>query len=95
MWGECKFLGTVPEAYYKFVMDYAPYIYVVPPDTPDSTFGRAIFAAAFAIDFLYEAYFAKQFEDRKTDIYNKLVSLADWILTQQCTDPAEEGLRRV
>ena len=67
-------------------MDFAPYVYVVPPDTPDLSFGRAAFAAAFAIDFLYEAYNAKKFEDRKTEIYNKIVSLADWILTQQCID---------
>jgi len=27
-------VGTVPEAYYQFVIDYAPYVYVVPPGTP-------------------------------------------------------------
>jgi hypothetical protein len=84
-------LGTVPEAYYQFVMDYAPYVYVIPPNIPDPAFGRAAFAAAFAIGFLFEAYSAKQFEDRKIDIYNKIVSLADWILTQQCTDPARKA----
>jgi hypothetical protein len=84
-------MGAVPEAYYQFVMDYAPYVYVIPPGTPDREWGRAAFAAAFAIDFLYEAYSAKQFEDRKTDIYNKIVSLADWLLTQQCTDPAKKA----
>jgi len=84
-------LGSVPEAYYAFVMDYAPYVYVVPPDTPDPEWGRAVFAAAFAIDFLYEAYFARQFSSRKTAIYEKIVSLADWILTQQCTDQQKEA----
>jgi hypothetical protein len=84
-------MGVVPEAYYQFVMDYAPYVYVIPPDTPDPEWGRAAFAAAFAIDFLYEAYSAKQFEDRKTNIYDKIVSLADWLLTQQCTDPAKKA----
>jgi hypothetical protein len=84
-------MGTVPEAYYQFIMDYAPHVYVVPGSGPDLTWGRATFAAAFAIDFLCEAYSAKQFEDRKTDIYNKIVSLADWILTQQCTDPAKKA----
>ena len=59
-------MGTVPEAYYQFVMDYAPCVYVIPPDTPDPAWGRAAFAAAFAIDFLSEAYSANQFEDRKT-----------------------------
>lgn len=77
-------MADVPEAYYQFVMDYAPYAYVIPPNTPDSETGRTDFAAAFAIDFLYEAYFNAQFEDRKTEISSKIVSLANWILTQQC-----------
>jgi hypothetical protein len=84
-------MGVVPEAYYNFVMNYAPYVYVVPPNTPDPACGRAAFAAAFAIDFLFEAHFSKQFEDRKTEIYNKIVSLADWLLTQQCTDSNKEA----
>ena len=84
-------MGAVPEAYYQFVIDYAPYVYVIPPNTPDPAWGRAAFAAAFAIDFLYEAYHTRQFEDRKTDIYNKIVSLADWLLTQQCTDPQKKA----
>jgi len=79
-------LANVPEAYYQFVMDYAPYVYVIPPDTPDPEWGKASFAAAFAIDFLFEAYSAKQFETRRTEILNKITSLSNWILTQQCTD---------
>jgi hypothetical protein len=84
-------LGTVPEAYYKFIIDYAPYVYVIPNSGPDMTFGKAAFAAAFATDFLYEVYSAKQFENRKTEIYNKIVSLADWLLTQQCTDQQKKA----
>jgi hypothetical protein len=91
MLGGLKPLANVPEAYYQFIMDYAPYVYVTPPDVPDTSFGRAAFAAAFAIDFLYEAYSAKQFSDRKTAIYDKIVSLADWILTQQCTNSAKKA----
>ncbi|MEM1540729.1 MAG: hypothetical protein QXJ07_05040, partial [Candidatus Bathyarchaeia archaeon] len=83
-------MGVVPEAYYQFVMDFAPYLYVIPPDTPDSV-GRGVMAAAFAIDFLYDAYFAEQFNDRRTDIYGKIVSLADWILTQQCTNQQKKA----
>jgi hypothetical protein len=79
-------MAKVPEAYYQFVMDYAPYVYVIPSQGPDSEQGKAVLAAAFAIDFLYEAYSGVQFEDRRIDINNKVVSLADWILTQQCTD---------
>jgi hypothetical protein len=79
-------LADVPETYYQFVMNYAPYVYVIPPDTPDSEWGEACFAAAFAIDFLFEAYSAKQFEARRAEIHDKITSLADWILTQQCTD---------
>lgn len=79
-------MAAVPEAYYQFVMDYAPYVYVIPPDTPDPEYGRAAFAAAFAIDFLYEAHAKTQFESRRIEVNNKIASLADWILTQQCTD---------
>jgi hypothetical protein len=84
-------MGAVPEPYYQFVMDYAPYVYVIPESGPDPEWGRAAFAAAFAIDFLSEAHSAKQFEGRKTEIYNKIVSLANWLLTQQCTDPAKKA----
>jgi len=82
-------MGTVPQAYYNFIVDYAPYAYVIPGSGPDPTWGRTAFSAAFAVNFLYEAYYNQQFEDKKTDIYNKVVSLADWLLTQQCTDPAK------
>ena len=82
---------NVPEAYYQFIMEHSPYVYVIPPDTPDPEWGKAAFAAAFAIDFLFEAYSARQFEDRKTEIYDKIVSLADWLLTQQCTEPAKKA----
>jgi hypothetical protein len=84
-------LGNVPEAYYQFVMDYAPYVYVIPPSTPDPAFGKGVLAASFAIDFLCEAYSAPQFEDKKTVIYAKIVSLADWVLTQQCLDPVRKA----
>jgi len=42
-------------------MDYAPYVYVIPGSGPDLTWGRAAFAAAFAIDFLHEAYHNPEF----------------------------------
>lgn len=84
-------MGTVPEAYYQFIMDYAPYVYVIPPSTPDPAFGRSVFAAGFAIDFLFEAYATEQFDVHKADIYTKIVTLADWILTQQCLNPAKKA----
>lgn len=84
-------MGTVPEAYYQFIMDYAPYVYVIPESGPDPTWGRAAFAAAFAIDFLCEAYYDSQYTSKQSDIYNKVVSLADWLLTQQCIDPVKKA----
>ncbi|HKZ93178.1 MAG TPA: hypothetical protein VJ249_01175 [Candidatus Bathyarchaeia archaeon] len=85
-------MGTVPDSYYQFIMDYAPYVYVVPESGPDLSFGRAAFAAAFAIDFLTEAYNAKQFESKQAEIYAKVVSLADWLLTQQyAADPEKKA----
>ena len=86
----------VPEAYYSFVMDYAPYLYVTPEVGPDLTWGKAAFSAAFAVDFLYEAYFNPQYESQSTEIEEKIVNLADWILTQQNTDsqsPAYGGFK--
>ena len=81
----------VPEAYFTFVMDYAPYVYVTPEVGPDLTWGKAAFSAAFAIDFLYEAYFDPQFDDRSSQIEAKIVELADWILTQQITNSTAQG----
>jgi len=81
----------VPETYFDFIMNYAPYVYVIPGSGPDLEWGKSSFAAAFAIDFLYQAYYNDQFEDRKADIYDKIVSLSDWILTQQCTDESKKA----
>jgi hypothetical protein len=79
------------DTYLQFILDYAPYFYYIPGTGVDPTFGRGVAAAAFAIDFLYEAYQDKQFESQKMDIYNKIVALADWVLTQQCIDPAKKA----
>jgi hypothetical protein len=76
----------IPEAYYQFVTNYAPYLYVTPESGADLTWGKAAFAAGFAVDFLYESYFDPQFDDRSDEIENKIVELADWILTQQCRE---------
>ena len=150
-------MAAVPEAYYEFVMHYAPYFYVVPTfltvdaaagqknvavadgtkfqsgfpvqisdsahlewnevdsvlgnvvsmknnlanayyvskdgtvEGPDTLFMRGAFPAAFAIEFLYEAYSAAQFLSRQAAILAKIVSLADWLLTQQCVDPAKKA----
>lgn len=82
---------NVPNAYYQFIIDNAPYLYYIPGSGPDITWGKAALAAAFAIDFLYEAYYDSQFASNQTEIYNKVVELADFILTQQNTNPAKEA----
>jgi hypothetical protein len=84
-------MAAVPDAYYEFIMDYAPYVYVIPESGPDVTWGRAAFAAGFAVDFLYEAYFDEEFDDRSVEIEAKIVELADWMLTQQCTDSEKQA----
>ncbi len=58
---------------------------------PDPAFQRGTFAAAFAIEFLCEAYVDPEYVDVKSDILAKVVSLADWLLTQQCVDPAKKA----
>ena len=150
-------MGVVPEAYYQFMMHYAPYFYVIatamsqdPPsgqknvtvadgtkfqagypveikddahaewntvasvagnvvtmvnnlaytyyvakngkvEDPDPSYGRGAFPAAFAIDFLYQAYSTSQFSNKQTEIKNKIIELADFILTQQCMDNTKKA----
>jgi len=79
-------MGTVPQAYFNFIMDYAPYFYYIPGTGVDTEWGRGPAPAAHAIDFLYEAYFNGQFESEKTNIYNKIVAVANYLLSIQCTD---------
>ena len=79
-------MGTVPQQYFNFIMDYAPYFYYIPGTGVDTEWGRGPAPAAHAIDFLAEAYQSSQFESEKTGIYNKIVELADYLLSIQCTD---------
>jgi hypothetical protein len=81
-------MGKVPQAYYQFIIDYAPYFYYIPGTGVDTSWGRGPAPAAHAIDFLYEAYYDAQFESKKTEIYNKIVALADYLLSIQNNDPA-------
>jgi len=83
-------MGMVPTSYYQFIIDYAPYFYYIPGTGVDTEWGRGPAPAAHAIDFLYEAYYDSQFESKKTEIYNKIVSLADFLVSQQyVADPAK------
>jgi hypothetical protein len=148
-------MGLVPDAYYQYVMHYAPWFYVIttamtadPPagqknvtvangalfsanmpveikdsahaewnevdsvlgnvvtmktnlaytyyvakggtvDHGDKAYGKGAFPAAFAIEFLTEAYSASQFVALQATILAKIVELADWLLTQQCLDVAK------
>ncbi|MCW4025338.1 MAG: hypothetical protein NWF01_09940 [Candidatus Bathyarchaeota archaeon] len=81
----------VPEAYFDFVMDYAPYLYVNPQSGPDLSWGKAAFSAAFAVDFLYEAYSNAQFDTRSAEIEEKIAELADFIISQQVTDNQKQA----
>ena len=79
-------MGTVPQQYIDFIMDYAPYFYVIPGTGVDTEWGKGPAPAAHAIDFLAEAYQSSQFESEKTAIYNKIVELANYLVSIQCTD---------
>jgi hypothetical protein len=147
-------VGSVPEAYFEFVMHYASFFYVVPTsmvtdatggqkevtvadgskfqagfpvqikdsahsewnqvqsvagnvltlesnlindyfvskgglvEGPDSAFGRGAFAAAFGLEFLCEAYSAPQFASVQAEVLVKIIDFADWLVSQQCMDPA-------
>jgi len=78
-------LRKILEIYLQFILDYAPYFYVIPDSSPDESFGKGPAAAAHAIDFLYEVYKNKQFEDRKAEIIDKIVELANFIVSLQYT----------
>jgi hypothetical protein len=69
--------------YFDFVMQYAPYFYYIPGSGVDPEWGRGPAAAAHAIDFLHECYNSPSFEAEKTNIKNKIVELADFLLSQQ------------
>jgi len=58
---------------------------------PDPGYGQGVFPAAFAIDFLYQAYSSSQFTTKQIDILTKIRALADFILTQQCTNAAKKA----
>jgi hypothetical protein len=58
---------------------------------PDPAFMRGTFPAAFAVEFLYEAYSSSQFSSRQAAILAKIVGLADWLLTQQCVNDAKRA----
>ena len=58
---------------------------------PDPAFGRGAFPAAFAIDFLCQAYAAKQFIANKAAILAQITSLADFIVSQQCTNASKKA----
>jgi len=83
-------MGIVPTGYYQFVIDYAPHFYYIPGTGVDPEWGRGPAPAAHAIDFLYEAYHDSQFGSKKTEIYNKVVELANFLVSQQyVADPAK------
>jgi hypothetical protein len=84
-------VGTVPQAYYDFIMRFAPYLYIIPPDIPDPAYGKGVLSSAFAINFLSQAYASSQYASKQTQIRDKIVELADWTLTQQCLDPAKQA----
>jgi hypothetical protein len=58
---------------------------------PDPAFGQGVFPAAFAIDFLYQAYSAFQFGGYQTAILAKIQSLANFIVSQQCTNASKKA----
>jgi len=78
-------------SYWTFVMRYAPYAYVRADGSPDPYIGRRASCVAFAIDYLCQAYFHKLFIEHTEKIYTKITELADWLLTQQCTNSAKQA----
>ncbi|MBX5327609.1 MAG: hypothetical protein ACQXXH_08300 [Candidatus Bathyarchaeia archaeon] len=77
----------VLRTYFDFLMEYAPYFYYLSDSgIIDPEWGRGPAPASFAIQFLNEAYCAKEFENEKSAVQAKIVELADYLLTIQCVD---------
>ncbi|MDH5376086.1 MAG: hypothetical protein OEW95_09800 [Candidatus Bathyarchaeota archaeon] len=74
---------TALQDYFDFVREYAPYFYYIPGTGVDPEWGKGPAAAAHAIDFLYECYYDSRFASSKTDIYDKIVALADYLRSIQ------------
>ena len=74
----------VPNAYYQFVMNYAPYVYVVPECGSDPHLGQSSFYGWFRGGFPVRSVLRPPV--RSGEIEAKIVELADWTVTQQCTD---------
>lgn len=77
-------IQEILEEYIQFVVDYAPYLYVIPSSGADESFGKGAAAAAHAIDFLYEVYNDNRFESKREQMLSKIVELADFIISLQC-----------
>jgi hypothetical protein len=77
--------------YFDFVMQYAPYFYYILGVGVDPEWDRGPAPAAHAIDFLIGCYSDSRFADDKTDIYVKIVELADYLLSIQCNNNAKEA----
>jgi hypothetical protein len=60
-------------------------------DGPDPSFGQGVMAAAFAIDFLYQAYSSSQFAGNQAAILAEIQSLANFIVSQQCTNASKKA----
>jgi hypothetical protein len=60
-------------------------------DGPDPSFGQGVMAAAFAIDFLYQAYSSSQFAANQAAILAEIQSLANFIVSQQCTNASKKA----
>jgi len=82
---------TALQDYFDFVIEYAPYFYYIPGVGVDPEWDRGPAPAAHAIDFLFECYSDSRFVDDKTDIYDKIVELADYLLSIQCSNNAKEA----
>jgi len=60
-------------------------------EDPDPAYGRGVFSAAFAIDFLYQAYSSSQFASNQAAILAEITSLANFIVSQQCTNATKKA----
>ena len=75
-------MGTVPEAYYQFVMHYAPYFYVIPTAmAADASAGQKNVTVADGSNF--QAGFPVEIKDDAHSEWNEVDSVAGNVVTMK------------
>lgn len=82
---------AVLQDYADFIIEYAPYFYYTPGEGVDPVWGKGPAAAAHSIDFLVLCHADSRFASMQSTIYDKIVELADFLVSIQCTNNTKKA----